>query len=261
MKLGPFEKITFFVPDPLSLLAVGRHIRRRSLLLSSSTPAAATHASSSAGAAVSSGGGSRLLVDLYSSGPNTNEDAGEFGCRNFIMNPELAMAAMDKENNDGNEQVFQDVLMKTAITHRLKRQSSSRDLSFTIIELTNMIQSLIDNCCEIIEFTVLFDRGHPSHTKPFAPCLEQALLAKLSKKKVLKEEMADTLAEIYFLWKDIAHCPDMASTLPHERTKLGSALSEFTVALVRVHPFCKAELEAERNTRNTLNCERISGEK
>ena len=122
--------------------------------------------------------------------------------------------------------------MKTAITHRLKRQSSSRDLSFTIIELTNMIQSLIDNCCEIIEFAVLFDHSHPSHTNPFAPRLEQALPAKLSKRQAAKEAMADTLAEIYFLWKDIAHCPDMTSTLPHKRTKLGSALSEFAVALV-----------------------------
>ena len=69
------------------------------------------------------------------------------------------------------------------------------------------------------------------------------------------------LMEIYFLWKDIARCPDVASTLPHERTKLGSALSEFTVALVRVHTFCKAELEAERNTKKALNSERISGEK
>ena len=127
------------------LLAVGGHIRRGSLSLSSSTPAAATHASSSAGAAVSSGGGSSLLVDLYSSGPDTNEDAGEFGCRNFIMNPELAIAVADQENNDNDEQVSQDVLMKTAITHLLKRNTSSRDLSFTIIELTNMIQALINN--------------------------------------------------------------------------------------------------------------------
>jgi hypothetical protein len=40
------------------------------------------------------------LVDLYSSGPDTNEDAEEFDCRNFIMNPELAMAAMDQENGE-----------------------------------------------------------------------------------------------------------------------------------------------------------------
>ena len=243
------------------LLAVGGHIRRGSLSLSSSTPAAATHASSSAGAAISSGGGSSLLVDLYSSGPDTNEDAGDFGCRNIILNPELAMAAMDQVNDANDEQVFQDVLMKTAIAHRLKRQSSSRDLSFTIIELTNMIQALIDTRREIIEFAVLFDHSRPSHTNPFAPRLEQALPAKFSKRQAYKEAMVDTLTEIYFLWKDIARCPDVASTLPHERTKLGSALSEFTVALVQVHTFCKAELEAERNTRKALNSERISGEK
>jgi hypothetical protein len=74
------------------------------------------------------------------------------------MNPELAIAVADQENNDNDEQVSQDVLMKTAITHLLKRNTSSRDLSFTIIELTNMIQALINNHCEIIEFAVLFDR-------------------------------------------------------------------------------------------------------
>jgi hypothetical protein len=86
------------------------------------------------------GGGSSLLVDLYSSGPDTNEDAGEFGCKNFIMNPELAMAAMGQENDDNDEQVFQDVLMKMAIAYHLKRKTRSRELSFTVIELTNMIK-------------------------------------------------------------------------------------------------------------------------
>jgi hypothetical protein len=72
--------------------------------------------------------------------------------------------------------------------------------------------------------------------------------------------MADSLVEIYFLWKDIARCPNVASTLPHDRTKLGSALLEFTMAFVRVYTFCKAELEEERNTRKALKSEQISGE-
>jgi len=72
--------------------------------------------------------------------------------------------------------------------------------------------------------------------------------------------MADSLKEIYILRKEIARCPDVASALPHERTKLGSALSNFTVALLRVHTFCKAELELERSTRKALKSEQISGE-
>ncbi len=123
------------------------------------------------------------------------------------MNPELAMVAMNQENNDNNEQVFQDVLMKTAIAHRLKRNISSKDLSFTIIELTNMIQVLIDNCCEIIEFAVLFDCSRPSHTKPFAPRLEQALPVKLSKRKAFKEAMADSLVEIFVCGKTLPAVP------------------------------------------------------
>jgi hypothetical protein len=90
--------------------------------------------------------------------------------------------------------------------------------------------------------------------------LEQALPDKLSKRKAAEEYMADSLTKICFLWKDIARCPNVASTLPHDGTKLGSALLEFTMALVRVHTFCKAELEEERNTRKALKSEQISGE-
>jgi hypothetical protein len=43
-------------------------------------------------------------------------------------------------------------------------------------------------------------------------------------------------------------------------TKLGSTLLEFTMVLVPVHTFCKAELEEERNTRKTLKSEKKSGE-
>jgi hypothetical protein len=186
---------------------------------------------------------------------DTDEDEGGFGHRDFTMNPELAMAAMGQE-----DMVFEDVLMKSAIAHRLKKNTSSRDLSFTITELLNMLQALIDNRDEIIALAVLSDRSLPSHVERFAPRLEQALPAKLSKRRSCKEPMADSLAEIYFLWKDIARCPDVALALPHERTKLGSALSDFTVALVRVHTFCKAELEAERSTRKALKSEQISGE-
>jgi hypothetical protein len=52
----------------------------------------------------------------------------------------------------------------------------------------------------------------------------------------------------------------VASTLPHDRTKLGSVLLEFTMALVQIHTFCKAELEEERNTRKALKSEQISDE-
>ena len=119
------------------------------------------------------------------------------------MNPELAMAAMDQENDANDEQVFQDVLMKTAIAHRLKRQSSSRDLSFTIIELTNIIQALIDNRREIIEFAVLFDHSHPSHTNPFAPAWSKHYLPSLARDRLIRRLWQILLQRFTFCGKTL----------------------------------------------------------
>jgi hypothetical protein len=211
------------------LLAGGGYIRRGSCSLSTLAAAAV---SSSGGVAMSFWEGSSLLVDLSGSGPNTNEDTGELSRRNSTMNPAFALAAMDQESANDDEEIFQDVAMKLAIAHHLKRNVNLMDLSFTPIQLTNMIQVLIDNRCEIIQFAVLCDSNRPSCTDPITPHLEQALPNKLSKRKAAKEYMADSLAEIYFGGKDIACCHNVASTLPQDRTKHGSALSEFTMALV-----------------------------
>ncbi len=121
------------------------------------------------------------------------------------MNPVFALAAMDRESANDDEEIFQDVVIKSAIAHHLKRNVSSRDLSFTPIQLTNMLQALIDNHREIIQFAVLCNSNRPSCADPIAPRLEQALPDKLSKRKTLKENMADSLPEIYFFVE--RHCP------------------------------------------------------
>ena len=54
--------------------------------------------------------------------------------------------------------------------------------------------------------------------------------------------------------------PQEKNSVPHVRTKLGTVLEDFTLSLVRVHTFCRAELEEERNTTKALKCEKISGE-
>ncbi len=67
--------------------------------------------------------------------------------------------------------------------------------------------------------------------------------------------MVDRLAEIYFIWREVACCPQVSTSLPHVLTKLGSALEDY-FSLVHVLTFCKAELEEEE--RNTT--EKIHGE-
>jgi hypothetical protein len=50
--------------------------------------------------------------------------------------------------------------------------------------------------------------------------------------------------------------PGVEFSLPHVRTKLGTVLEDFTLSLVRVHTFCRAEFEEERNTTKALSARR-----
>ena len=72
--------------------------------------------------------------------------------------------------------------------------------------------------------------------------------------------MVDRIAEIYFKWREVARCPQVSNSLPHVRTKLGTVIEVLTLSLVRVHTFCRAELEEERNTTKALKYKKISGE-
>ncbi len=124
-----------------------------------------------------------------------------------------------------------------------------------------MIGSLIENRHELLEFAIHADSHRPSRAVQLAPQLGEALPLKLPKKlKNSKEGMADMLADIYFIWREVARCPQVSTSLPHVRTKLGSALEDFTLSLVRVHTFCRAELEVERNTAKALRSKKITGE-
>jgi hypothetical protein len=181
-----------------------------------------------------------------------DEDAGAAAAYwTTVMNPLVAMEAMTREDGDDNNGEFCDAVERSAVAHRLKRNTSSKDLSFTPQQLENILKSLIENRIELLEFAVRAD----SHRPPSA-----ALPVKLHKKNQLKESMVDRIAEIYFIWREVARCPQVSNSLPHVRTKLGTVLEDFTLSLVRVHTFCRAELEEERNTTKALKCEKISGE-
>ncbi len=162
---------------------------------------------------------------------------------------------------DDNNVEFLDAVERSAIAHRLKRNTSSKDLSFTPQhqQLKNIIKSLIENWIELLEFAIRADSHRPPSAVQLAPQLVAALPV-LHKKKQQKESMADRITEIYFIWREIARCPQVSNFLPHVRTKFGTVLENFTLSLVRVHTFCRAELEEERNTTKALKCEKKSGE-
>jgi hypothetical protein len=46
------------------------------------------------------------------------------------MNPLVAMEAMAREDGDDNNGEFSDAVERSAVAHRLKRNTSSKDLSF-----------------------------------------------------------------------------------------------------------------------------------
>jgi hypothetical protein len=131
---------------------------------------------------------------------------------------------------------------------------------FTPQQLEYLLRLLIENQRKLLEFASRADSHRPSRAVQLAPQLGEALLVKLPKKLKNKDGMADRLAEIYFIWREVARCPQVSNSLPHVRTKLGSALEDFTLSLVRVHTFYRVELEVERNTTKAFQSEKISGE-
>jgi hypothetical protein len=210
----------------------------------------------------SQGGGASSVIDLSSpTNVDTNEDAGAAAAYwTLAKNPLMAMEAMAQEDGDDNDGEFSDGLEKSAITHCMKRIMSARDLSFTPQQLKNLLKLLIENRCELLKFAVRADSHRLSSAIQLAPQLEEALPVKLAKKLKCKELMADRLAKIYFIWREVARCPKVSNSLPHVRTKLGTVLEDFTLSLVHVHTFCKAELEEEQNTMTALWCKKISVE-
>ena len=210
------------------------------------------------------GGRSSSVIDLRSP-INADTDEGDAAAAAFwywttTQNPLLTMEVIAREDGEDNYGEFSDALVTSAITHCLKKNTSLRDLSFTPQQLEDLLGPLIENRRELLEFAIRADSHRPSRAVQLAPQLGEALPVKLPKKLKNKEGMADRLAEIYFIWREVALCPEVSTSLPHVRTKLGSALEDFTLSLVRVHTFCRVELEVERNTTKALRSEKIYGE-
>ena len=163
--------------------------------------------------ATSQGGGARSVIDLSSpANADNDEDAGEAAAYDrttaknplvameadnddidddaeagaaaywtTAMNPLVAMEAMAREDGDDNNGEFSDAVERSAVAHRLKRNTSSKDLSFTPQQLENILKSLIENRTKLLEFAVRADSHRLSSAVQFAPQLVAALPVKLPK--------------------------------------------------------------------------------
>jgi hypothetical protein len=79
------------------------------------------------------------------------------GQQHTAMNPLVAMEVMAREDGDDNNGEFSDAVERSAVAHRLKRNTSSKDLSFTPQQLENILKSLIENRIELLEFAIRAD--------------------------------------------------------------------------------------------------------
>ncbi len=96
--------------------------------------------------AASQRGGSSSVIDLRSpANANTNEDNAAALYWTTALNPLLAMEAIAQEDGEDNDGEFSEALVKSGIAHRLKRNTSLRDLSFIPQQLENLLKLLIEN--------------------------------------------------------------------------------------------------------------------
>jgi hypothetical protein len=77
------------------------------------------------------------------------------------------------------------------------------------------------------------------------PAWSKHYLTRLSKRKAGEEYMADSLAEIHFLWKESPAIPTWHQLYLTIGLNLGV---HCIMALVQLHTFCQAGLEEEMNT-------------
>jgi len=77
-------------------------------------------------------------------------------------NPLLAMEAIAQEQNgeDNNGGEFLDALVKSAMAHHLKRNTSLMDLSFTPQQLKDLLNSLTENRREVVTGPASFAIAH-----------------------------------------------------------------------------------------------------
>ena len=116
------------------------------------------------------------------------EDAGGAAAAYWAtaMNPLVAMEAMAREDGDDNNAEFSDAVERSAVAHRLKRNTSAKNLSFTPQQLEDILKSLIENRIELLEFAIRADSHRPPSAVQLAPQLVAALPVKLHKKNSRK---------------------------------------------------------------------------
>jgi hypothetical protein len=136
---------------------------------------------------------------------------------------------------------MQEVMITSAITHRLKKNASASDLCFPPDELMGWMDAIVKNRVEIVARAMQVDELLPAGGGTFAARMIEAIPEKLIKRNKTKNFIADHLAETYSVCTAVARIVEIK---PSPRT--GKALIDLVTNLARVHALCAKELQEDR---------------
>jgi hypothetical protein len=92
----------------------------------------------------------------------------------FSLDPQRVLSVYSRESGLSDE-VMQDVIITSAIAHRLKKYANASDLCFTPDELMGWMDAIVNNRAEIIVLAMQADELLPAGGGTFAARMIEAI--------------------------------------------------------------------------------------
>jgi len=173
----------------------------------------------------------------------------------FSLDPQRVLSVYSR-GSGLNDEVMQDVLITSAIAHRLKKNANASDLCFIPDELMSWMDAIVKNRVEIIALAMQADQLLPAGGGTFAARMIEAIPEKLIKRNKTKNFIADHLAEAYSVYTAVAR---IVKIKPSPRSSTGKALIDLVTNLARVHALCAMELQEDREKEKYMKSEKLTG--
>ena len=214
-----------------------RHVNRN---VSSSVLSSVTHSSSSAPAPE--------IFESDEETPRVNDSA-------FSLDPQRVLSAYSR-GSELHDKELEQVVITSAIAHRLKKNASAGDLCFSVEELLGWMEDLVTNRLAIVALAMQADVLLPPGGGTFAARMSEAIPEKLSKRNKTKNSLSDRLAEVYSLYTALAR---IVKKTPLPRSHVGKALSNLVTNIARVHVLCAKELQEDQEKKSYMQSVKLSG--
>ena len=174
----------------------------------------------------------------------------------FSLDPQRVLSAYSR-GSGLNDEVMEEVMITSAIAHRLKKNASASDLCFPPDELMGWMDAIVKNRVEIVALAMQADELLPAGGGTFAARMIEAIPEKLIKRNKTKNYIADRLAETYSVYTAVAR---IVAIKPSPRSSTGKALIDLVTNLARVHALCAKELQEDREKEKYMKSEKLTGE-